>query len=174
MNMKLDFYWAIVIAVISGCWAFLAFIRDRKSNSIKQSKATITRLIEYSKLQIENPDIQKYLSQNASMNEMYFRDLKRLEEDIFFKAKTIVYIQLNLFDEILSASSQASTKWSFLKPVSLYELTDWEDYIKETLRHPLYRSILNNENHIFGAVLRDFWNINKREIEIKSADPFIW
>jgi len=61
-----------------------------------------------------------------------------------------------------------------LRPPALIEISDWETYIKIKLRHPLYRSILNNEKEIFGGSLRDFWEKNKKDIESLQVDPFMW
>jgi hypothetical protein len=167
-------YWTIVTAVISAGWILTSFIRDRASQSVERTTAIMDRLLGADQLLVDNPDIQKYLSGNATRGEEYFRDSAVLDDAVFFKAKSFVYRQLNSFDEILSFSSKTSKRWSFLRPPGLIEISDWEIYIKELLRHPLYRSILNREARIFGAGLRDFWNQHKQEIETTPADPFVW
>lgn len=86
----------------------------------------------------------------------------------------LAYTQLNLFDEVLSNIAKTRQGWAFLRPAGLPEKADWEEYIKVKLRHPLYRSILNHEQHIFGAALREFWNAHQAEIEAKLTDPYIW
>jgi len=169
-----NFFWEIFAALVSAGWVVTVFIRDRISQSLALSSALLTRLMEYEKISLENPEIQKYLSQNAKQDEVFFEDEKNLEEDIFYQAKTLVYTQLNLFDEILAISAKTGGSWTFLRPVALVEKADWDEYIKEKLRHPFYRSILNNEKHIFGAALRTFWKRNKKTIESNPADPFIW
>jgi hypothetical protein len=171
---EVKLYWAIFVAVVSAGWVVVAFIRDRTAQSVERSSAIMNRLLEVDELIIAHPDIQKYLSQNAARGEEYFRSQTVLAEDIFYKAKTKVYRQLNSFDELLSISSQTSGRWLFLKPPGVIEISDWEKYIMEKLHHPLYRSILNHEQHIFGAALRNFWNKNKKTIESTPADPFIW
>jgi len=171
---KATLYWTIVVGVVSAGWALIAFIRDRTSQSVERTSAMISRLMEGDKLLIENPDIQKYISQSARQEEGYFRNEAVLGEQIFYKAKTYVYRQLNSFDEILSIASRTGTRGSFLRPLALVEISDWETYIKIKLRHPLYRSILNNEKEIFGASLRDFWEKNKKDIESLQVDPFMW
>jgi len=171
---KATLYWTIVVGVVSAGWALIAFIRDRTSQSVERTSAMISRLMEGDKLLIENPDIQKYISQNARQEEGYFRNEAVLGEQIFYKAKTYVYRQLNSFDEILSIASRTGRRSWFLRPPVLIEISDWETYIKIKLRHPLYRSILNNEKEIFGASLRDFWEKNKKDIESLQVDPFMW
>lgn len=171
---EVKFYWIIFAAIASAAWIVTAFIRDRVSQSVTSSSMLIARLIENNKLNIENPEIQKFISQNALREEAYFRSGELLEDDLFYRAKTYVYRQLNLFDEILSISSKTRGGFLFLKPAALIEISDWEEYIKEKLRHPLYRSILNHEKHIFGVSLREFWAKNKVAIESTPADPFIW
>ena len=167
-------YWTIVVAIISAGWVLAVFIRDRVTQSIERTSAITSHLLEIDKLIIDNPDIPKYLSKTAMQNEQYFRSEAVLEEHIFFKAKTYVYRQLNSFDEILSTSSETTGRLSFLKPPSMIEMSDWETYIRITLRHPLYRSILKNEKEIFGASLRNFWDRNKQSIESTPVDPFMW
>lgn len=107
------------------------------------------------------------------MNGLLLRDAT-LGDELFYKAKAYVYLQLNMFDEILSISARTGTGWSFLKPPALTELVDWETYIRVKLGHPLCRSILNNEQHIFGESLRSFWAANRHDIQATPADPFLW
>lgn len=168
-----NFFWEIFAALVSAGWVVTVFFRDRISQSLALSSALLTRLMEYEKISLENPEIQKYLSQNAKRDEAFFEDEKNLDEDIFYQAKTLVYTQLNLFDELLSISSKTNGIWSFLRP-TVVEKKDWEGYMKEKLRHPLYRSILIHEENIYGASLREFWKRNRKVIESKSADRFIW
>ena len=168
-----NFYWEIFAALVSAGWVITVFIRDRISQSLALSSALLTRLMEYEKLYLDRPEIQKYISQNATRDEAFFCDPKNLEDDLFYKAKTLVYSQLNLFDELLSLSSRTSGIWNFLRP-TIVEQKDWEGYIKEKLRHPFYRSILIHEDDIYGASLREFWEKNRKSIEEKSANPFIW
>ena len=171
---ELTLYWTIVAGVISAGWVVTSFIRDRASQSVERTSAIMDRLLDGDQLLIDNPDIQKYLSGNALRGEKYFHDPAVLEDDLFFKAKTYAYRQLNSFDEILSLASKTSGGWSFLKAPALIEISDWEVYIKVKLRHPLYRSILKHEAHMFGVALRDFWNTHRQEIESTPADPFVW
>lgn len=171
---RANLYWTVIVALVSAGWVLTSFFRDRASQSVERSGAIMNRLLEGDRLTIENPDIQKYLSEHALREEDYFRSPVVLNDLLFFKAKTYVYRQLNSFDEILSSSAETSGFWSFMKPPALIELSDWETYIEEKLRHPLYRSILNRESQIFGTALRDFWKVHRREIESHPADPFLW
>ncbi|MBC8017883.1 MAG: hypothetical protein H7X83_05105 [Verrucomicrobia bacterium] len=68
------FYWTVVVAVVSAGWVVTAFIRDRASQAVDRSSAMVVRLLESDKLIIDNPSIQKYLSQNAGQDEEYFRN----------------------------------------------------------------------------------------------------
>ncbi|WP_298436780.1 hypothetical protein [Geobacter sp.] len=167
-------YWTIIVAVVSAGWVVTAFVRDRISQSVERTSVIVNRLLDGDKLLIDNPDIQKYLSQNAARKEDYFRRHEALEDELFYKAKAYVYRQLNMFDEILSISARTGRGWSLLKPPALTELSDWETYIKVKLGHPLCRSILNNEQHIFGVSLRGFWDANRDKIQSTPVDPFIW
>jgi len=171
---KANFYWTVVVAVAGALWVMAGFIRDRVSQSFERTDAMVSRILEVDQLIIEHPDIAKYMSQTATRDEQYFRSEAALKEDLFFKAKTYAYRQLNSFDEILSMSSNTSRGLSFFKPPALLEISDWETYITIVLRHPLYRSILNAEKDIFGAALRDFWTRKRGVIQSVPADPFIW
>lgn len=167
--------WQIFVTLFSALWIGATFIRDRRAQSVERNMAVMNHLFESNKLSIENPDIQKYISQNAWQEEYYFHSPAVLNDPLFFKAKTFVYARLNSFDEILSLSSEDYGFWDFLlKPAELTEIDDWEEYIIEKLRHPLYRSILKHEGHIFGESLRDFWNCNIETIKSKPADRHMW
>jgi len=167
-------YWTVLAASISAVWIGITFIRDRIAQALALNSAVTTRLMEYDKLNLEHPEIQQYLSQHVAREEAYFHSPAILGDLLFYQAKTLVYNQLNLFDEILSTSSKSSRGWTFLKPAALPEKADWEEYMKVKLRHPLYRSILNREKHVFGAALREFWDSHQLEIESKLADPYLW
>jgi hypothetical protein len=166
--------WSIFAASFSALWIGVIFIRDRIAQALALNSALITRLMEHDKLNLEYPEIQQYLSQHVAREEAYFHSPAILGDLLFYKAKTLVYNQLNLFDEILSTASKSSRGWTFLKPAALPEKADWEEYMKVKLRHPLYRSILNREKHVFGAALREFWESHQLEIESKLADPYSW
>lgn len=169
-----SFYWTVVAGLIGAAWILVQFIRDRISQSIARTNALIERLITIDKLIIENPEAQQYISKTAKEGEDYFRNPARLNEDSFYKAKTLAYLHLNAFDEILSLSSKKNGSYPLLSPPALIELADWERYILVKIRHPIYRSILNNEKEIFGASLRDFWDQYKTEAESAVTDPFVW
>jgi len=171
---NVNFYWTVVAAVVAAGWGIFTFIRDRILQSFESNKEIVTRMLEDDKLIIENPEIQEYLSENAKQDVMYFRNDQVLKDIRFFKAKAFVYKQINMFDEILTVSSRAKGKFSILHPSPFLELSDWENYIKLKLRHPLYQSILSCEEDIFGQSLRSFWNTNKEDILSKPCDTFIW
>lgn len=167
-------YWTIIVGIMGAGWVIVAFVRDRVSQSVELTDSLVNRLLEGDKLIIDNPDIQKYISETAIRDEQYFRSAAVLNEVLFYKAKTFVYRELNSFDEILSIASRTTGRFSFLKPPALLEMADWETYIKVKLRHPLYRLILNTEKDMFGRALRNFWKNNRRAIESAPADPFVW
>lgn len=171
---KANLYWTVFAALISAIWIGAGFIRDRRAQSVELSNTIMTRLLERDKQQIENPDIQEYISNSATWDEGYFRSKEALNNRLFFKVKAFVYSQLNSFDEILSISTKETFLGFIIKPAEVIEIGDWEAYIIETLRHPLYRSILDHEKHIFGGALRDFYSGNKKAIESKPADPYMW
>lgn len=166
--------WTILVALISGGWGVAAFIRERRMQAIALSRELLSRLMDYDSLTLAHPEIQKFLSQNAGQGEEYFRAERLLAEEFFYQAKTLVYKQLNLFDEIVSIGAKSAGACSWLRPVGLVEAADWEAYMLEKFRHPFYRAILNHEIHIFGAALREFWTKNKAAVEALPADPFVW
>ena len=70
-------------------------------------------------------------------------------------------------------ASSTSDIWAFLWP-TIVEQKDGEGYTKEKLRLPFYRWILIHEDNIYGASRREFWKRNRKTIEAKRANPFIW
>lgn len=172
---EVSLYWTMIVALVSAGWVVIGFIRDRITQSVERTGAMVERLLEIDKIIIDNPDIQRYLSKTGAAEEQFFRKEAILDEDIFFKAKSLVYSQLNIFDELLSISSRTTGGWwSFVKLPALVETEDWEAYIKMRLGHPLFRSILKNEAYIFGASLRGFGEKHRAQIESSPVDPFIW
>jgi len=168
-----DFYWSAVVALTGVVWVVMLFIRDRNFASAEHNRTLIKHILEIDQVIIEHPDIQKYLSLTLTKEEGYFRTPEVLREDAFYKAKTLVYWHLNLFDEILFTAATFKSGPAILTP-QVVEISDWEAYIKHKVNHPLYRSILNNENAIFGAALRDFWFSNKASIDAAPVDPYTW
>lgn len=168
------FYWTVVVGVAGAVWILVQFARDRIAQSIARTNAAVNRLFAIDQLVINSPDMQRYLSETAKLGENYFRDEARLKEDIFYKAKTLVYMHLNTFDEILSLSSEKPAWANFLGAGRMIESLDWEQYIRIKLRHPLYRSILNHEKEIFGEALRTYWATHRPHIEAAAIDPFVW
>lgn len=168
------FYWTLVAAAISAVWVIALFVRDRHSSAAARSSVLIGRMLEIDKLLMEHPDIQKYMSLTVAKPEEYFRTEQVLQDEIFYKAKSFAYFHMNLFDELLSLAKHSKTGPWLLMPPNVIELSDWEEYIKRKVRHPLYRSILNNESEIFGAALRDFWSTIKKSGDAASPSPFVW
>ena len=168
-----NFYWSIIVGVIGAGWILMTFIRDRISQSVKYTNEIMKLLSEEDRIHIEHPEIQMYLSQNSKQDVEYFRNETVLKDPLFYQAKTAVYEQIDMFDEILCISHDTNWICSFLRP-SLIGEEDWKAYMKEKFRHPLYRSILKHEKHIFGKSLRDFWGKNEEEILSRPVDPFIW
>lgn len=170
----MEFYWTGVVALCGTGWAVVSAIRDHKKQNLEHSRAIVGRLLEGDKVIIDHPEIQKYLSATALEDEHYFQETERLEDEQFFKAKSYLYSQLNLFDEILSAAAQAKNSIFFLRPPEISELEDWEEYIMHKLTHPLCRSILMIESRIFGRTLQDFWTKHESVIASKLPDRFSW
>jgi hypothetical protein len=167
-------YWTMVAAAIGAIWAFALFIRDRNAQAARQGSALIGRLLEIDKFLMEHPEIQKYISLTTSKPEDYFCTPEVLHDEIFYKAKSLAYYHLNVFDELLFLARHANRGLRLLRPPGLGELSDWETYIRRKLSHPLYRSILNNEGEIFGAALRDFWSKNGSVANAEPPRPWVW
>lgn len=169
-----NFYWTVVVTLVGAVWVTVSFFRERNSLALERSSRLIAHLLEIDRIIIEHPDIQKYLASTANEQVEYFYNPSLLNEDVFFKSKSYVYRNLNIFDEILSASTHGKAPLPFLEQPGIVEISDWENYIKQKLMHPLYRSILNNEIDIFGSSLRNFWLLNRDSIESGRANPFMW
>lgn len=169
-----EFYWTVVVALSGACWTIITTIRERRTQAIAQSHTIIERLIEGDRLIIGHPDIQQYLSKTALEDESFFRKPDVLTDEMFFKAKSYLYYQLNLFDEILSTAAQSKVGNQFLRTPQIIEISDWEAYMVHRLTHPLCLSIMRNEGHIFGCALQKFWETNKSVIVGSTPDRFSW
>lgn len=175
MSDDANVYWTIVAAAAGAIWTLVTAIRDRRSKALEQSRAIMDRLLEGDKLLVEHPDIAKYLSATAANSEPYFREPARLNESEFFKAKTYLYSQLSMFDEVLSVAGHTGSGISSLfKPPGILEIDDWEEYIKHRLSHPLARSIMAHEAPIFGHALQNFWSRHRDAISRRTSDPHSW
>jgi hypothetical protein len=166
--------WPIVAGIASGVWALVTWGINRSERRVRATSDIVSRLLEGDALKIENPEIQRYLSASACTTPSSFRSPSVLSDLAFFKAKSFVYRQLNMFDEILSYASASGTWPPFLRLPAFVEIKDWESYIIVVLRHPLHRSIIEHEQHIFGQSFRDFWKKHEDEILSRPADPFVW
>lgn len=167
------FYWEIFAAIAGALWVLVIFIRDGNAQSLALSSAILSRLMEFDKFTLEHPTVQQYISQHADRAPAFFDDAKHLEDTLFIQAKTLVYTQLSLFDELLAITASASGIRTWIRP-KIIDQKDWEAYIKIKLRHPFYRAILIREGDTYGASLRAFWKENRQDIEMVPADPRIW
>ncbi len=170
----MEFYWTIVAAVFGGLWAILSMVRDQRRQVVEDTRAVMARLLEFERLGIEHPEIRMYLSVTALEREDYFRDPQRLTENEFFKAKSFMYAQLDMFDEILAILAHNRSLLVTFRTKAILEDADWKAYMKQWMAHPLSRSILNNEGHIFGNELQSFWKINEANISASIPDRFSW
>lgn len=169
-----NLYWTAIAAIFGALWAVAIFVRDRNASAVQQTSALIGRILEIDKFLMEHPEIQKYISFTAAKPEEYFRSPGVLEDDMFYKAKSLAYFHINLFDDLLSLAERSRTWLTILMPPRVRELPDWEVYITRKFSHPLYRSILNNEGEIFGAALRGFWAVSKQSLDPAGSKPHNW
>jgi hypothetical protein len=176
---EMQFYWMVFAAVVFAFWTIITQIRTSKLQQQERNSSMVSRLLDFDRLCIEHPEIQQYLAETSMKEKEYFRLPERLKEKIFFQAKSHVYAKLNVMDEIVATGKSSKIRELFLGPSALNQLSDWETYFRVILRHPLYRSIMEDkeESKIFGATLRDFYKSKGP----KSADagtgkpnPFIW
>src|SRR3569833_2711562 len=123
------FYWTVVVGIVGAVWIIVQFVRDRIGQSISRTNAAVNRFFVIDQLIINSPDTQRYLSETARESEGYFRREERLKEDLFYKAKTLVYMHLNPFGEIHTKTTQPKRKKTLLGPGMLIEPADWEQYI---------------------------------------------
>ena len=154
-------------------WAVILFYRDYRQRLQDKSVELIKMLIETDRQHMQDPSVHMYMSEHALEAADFFRDGARLKEETFFKAKSAAYATLNFFDS-LTANSKTSWIRRLIRAPRILEINDWNTYMIHKLRHPLYRSILENELHIFGSALQDFWAKNKALIVSKPADPYMW
>ena len=175
-----NLWWSFIVACVSSGWIYITSLRQKIAEALEQNRIIMSLLVECDKIIIDNPELQKFISNNALREVNYFRSPEMLDMDIYFKAKTFAYRQINLFDQILSADTLEYNPLIFkafyplIKPACLLEKSAWESFICAKLRHPLYFSILKHESHIFGDSLRSFWKTKMAYIETLDIDPFLW
>lgn len=172
-SISTEWYLATLVAITSAGWALILFYRDYRQRLQDKSIELIKMLIETDRQHMQNPSVHMYMSEHALEPVEFFRDAARLQEQTYFKAKSAAYAMLNFFDS-LTANSRTSWIRRLIRAPRILEIHDWENYMIEKLRHPLYRSILEKEMHIFGAALRDFWKKNQTTILSEPADPHMW
>jgi hypothetical protein len=166
--------WTIVAAVFGGVWAVLMMARDQNARVIAETSDIMMRLLDADHLIIEHPEIQKYLSRTSQEPGDFFRETARLDEDLFFKSKSLIYSQLNLFDSILSAATHSKSGFFAVRTPAILDPADWARYIQFTMTHPLCQSIMLHEGTNFGEALQQFWNRDKEVIQKNKADRFAW
>jgi hypothetical protein len=162
----------VAVGLGAGLWAIVTFVvNERRANS-EWIAALFTQLERQGDLSFENPAVRAYLCEAWGKEPAYFKEGGGVpRDDNFYRAKSLVYNKLNIFDSIVAKTTQTgeplggcrlALQWALMPGRA--ELRDWDQYILRTMQHPLYRAIVEEESEIFGKSLRVYY-----ETKVKSA-----
>jgi len=165
---------AIGGSVLGGIWAGVTLIINRRSENQAWIAEIFASLQTISTTVMEHPEIQEYLCRHYAVEAAAFMvGGSMLRDRQFIQAKTLVYWHLNVFDSIISRT-RGSTWARRLLFSNDAELNDWETYILERLRHPLFRAILEEEGKIFGKSLQSYYEVHKAELSKTPPMQYLW
>lgn len=154
-----------ILGFVGTVFAFVV-VERRGNRALLQS--IFAGLDDLDQCNIDHPEIQEFLCRTRQKEPRDFRF--QSVDSQYIVAKTYVYRQLNLFDQILAFAVAPRRPawlwrgWSWLCFPHRPELADWEHFLAEQMRHPLYRYIMDAEGKIFGVCLRDFYESSVKSL----------
>ena len=154
---------AVIVAVIALVTAFWTYWITRDHLLLERVHRLSDRLYEFDRIIMQFPELQCLLYQEAQRNQPYFA--KETEHnDLYFRVKTLVYTQINLWDEIFCVVEGNK------RLEKTFEFEDWKSYILKKMRHPLFRELFNRESSIWGKKFQAFIESNRSKL-LEPADP---
>lgn len=155
-----------LVAIIALLTSFWTYWITRDHLLLERVHRLTDRLYEFDRILIEYPEIQKFMYEQSLQTHAHFvRGTEHTEQ--FFRIKTFVYLQLNLWDEIFTVV--AGNK----RLEKVFEFEDWKTYIVKKMRHPLIREVFDRESSIWGMKIRQFVETQRTEI-LEAVDPEIF
>lgn len=148
-----------VAAMMVALWAN-RFTRDHLL--LERVHRLTDRLYEIDLITINSPELQVFLYQQCRRTEKYFV-AQTDHDETYFRVKTFIYTQINLWDEIYCVVKGNK------RLEETFEFEDWEDYILERMRHPLFRELIDRESSIWGKKFRAFIKANRTRLD-EAAD----
>lgn len=148
----------LLLTVIAAAWVFVTFVvNERRANGDWILKI-FEQLERHGDVIRENYEIQKYFSDTHAEPVNNFKETGSIVRDeLFFKAKTMVYSNLNVFDSFVARTTRTWSLWRVLVIPNYSELKNWDTFIIYKMKHPFFCAVIEEERAIFGAALWKFY-----------------
>ncbi len=148
-----------VAAMMTALWAN-RFTRDHLL--LERVHRLTDRLYQIDHLTINSPELQEFLYKQCRRTDKYF--VAQTDHDkTYFRIKTYIYTQINLWDEIYCVVKGNK------RLEETFEFEDWENYILERMKHPLFHELFDRESSIWGRKFRAFIESNRAKL-CEAAD----
>jgi hypothetical protein len=164
----------LFLTVIGAAWVFVTFVvNERRANGDWILKI-FEQLDRHGDVIRENYELQKYFSDTHAKPIKEFKENGSIARDeLFFKAKTMVYSNLNIFDSFVSRTTRTWPLWRLLVIPNHSELKNWDVFIIYKMKHPFFRAVLEEERAIFGDALWKFYEERVRP-DTNSQLQYLW
>ena len=157
---------SIIISVEALLLSFLMMRIQRRYYDTVQAQKLMDRMYDLDRLHIQTPDLQVCLYELAGRTDPYFT-LDTPHDAMYVRVKTLVYLYLNFFDDIVSNMLTSKSVQE------RFEFEDWKKFIIERMGHPLFRELYQKEASIYGKAFRQFCDENwKAILDVKNFERF--
>jgi len=140
---------SVAVSIVALLISFSTMQSQNKAQNHQRVCALTDRLYAADEFIIQNPGVQKLLYEQAARTAPYFvKDTPH--DDDYFRVKSFIYFNINLFDEIFCTIAGDRTL------ETVFEFDAWKEYIVSKMRHPLFRELYDRESSIWGEKFRAF------------------
>ena len=137
--------------------SFVALMRTLGAQATDRTNKFSDRIYEIDKLTLQYPQLQAFLHSMVDHQGAYFVP-DTPHTTAYFQLKAYIYYQLNFFDELLSIAPKNA------RLARALEIEDWNTYIIEKMRHPLFQELFRREAEHFGQQFRNFMAAHAKEL----------
>ena len=171
----------LALGLVAALWALVTLLLSERRANGDWIQGLFAQLEKHGDVVREDPAIQTYLCNTWSTPPDAFKESGTIpRDDLFFKAKTIVYSELNVFDSFVARTTRRGRPLTYfgrclqrlLIPNSR-ELANWEEYVICKMQHPLSRAVIEEEEAIFGESLREFYKVSVVS-RTKTPSKYLW
>lgn len=152
--------------------AMIAWFFTRRFYMNQRTQEFWNRLQDINKLVLQYPEFQEFISLQATQKNNYFTDKNMREDERFFRKKAMVYLWLNLFNEVIKTAEGKEFAWlgkKKFKEICGYET--WEDYIIRKMRNPRFKEAY--AEGIWDKEFKDFVGKHKDSLK-EPAEPLLF